>query len=48
MNNPFSIENIVLEILKENEEARNDDMKLYLYVCEESCSSNNATNYAEL
>lgn len=34
MNNPFSIENIVLEILKENEEARNDDMKLYLYVCE--------------
>lgn len=34
MNNPFTIENIVLEVLKENEEARNDDMKLYLLVCE--------------
>lgn len=34
MNNPFTIENIVLEVLNENEEARNDDMKLYLYVCE--------------
>lgn len=35
MNNPNTIENIVLEILKENREARNDDMKLYLLVCEQ-------------
>lgn len=34
MNNPFTIENTVLEILKESEEARNDDMLLYLLVCE--------------
>lgn len=27
-------EKVVLEILKANEEARNDDMKLYLLVCE--------------
>lgn len=34
MNNPYTIEKVVLEILKANEEARNDDMKLYLLVCE--------------
>lgn len=34
MNNPNTIENIVLELLKENEEVRSDDMKLYLLVCE--------------
>ncbi len=33
MNNPFTIENVVLEILKTNIQARNDDMKLYLLVC---------------
>lgn len=34
MNNPYTIEKVVLEILKANEEARNDDMKFYLLVCE--------------
>ena len=34
MNNPYTIEKVVLEILKVNEEVRNDDMKLYLLVCE--------------
>lgn len=34
MNNPYTVENIVLKILKENKEARDDDMKLYLLVCE--------------
>lgn len=34
INNPYTIEKVVLEILKANEEARNDDMKLYLLVCE--------------
>ncbi len=33
MNNPNKIENQVLSVLKENKEARNDDMKLYLLVC---------------
>ena len=33
MNNPNTIENQVLTILKENTDARNDDMKLYLLVC---------------
>ena len=33
MNNPNTIENQVLSILRENMEARNDDMKLYLLVC---------------
>lgn len=33
MNNPNTIENQVLSILRENKEARNDDMKLYLLVC---------------
>lgn len=33
MNNPNTIENQVLTILKENIDARNDDMKLYLLVC---------------
>ena len=33
MNNPNTIENQVLYILRENMEARNDDMKLYLLVC---------------
>ena len=33
MNNPNTIENQVLTILKENTDARNDDMKLYLVVC---------------
>ena len=33
MNNPNTIENQVLSILQENTEARNDDMKLYLMVC---------------
>lgn len=32
MNNPNTIENQVLSILRENMEARNDDMKLYLLV----------------
>ena len=32
MNNPYTIEKVVLEILKVNEEARNDDMKLYLLI----------------
>lgn len=34
MNNPFTIENIVFQVLSEDESARNDDMKLYLLVCE--------------
>lgn len=34
MNNPNTIENIVREILEVNKEARSDDMKLYLLVCE--------------
>lgn len=33
MNNPNTIENRVLRILQESSEARNDDMKLYLMVC---------------
>ena len=33
MNNPNTVENRVLRILQENTEARNDDMKLYLMVC---------------
>lgn len=35
MNNPNTIEGKVLSILQENTEARNDDMKLYLLVCNE-------------
>ena len=33
MNNPNTVENQVFSILQENVEARNDDMKLYLLVC---------------
>lgn len=41
MNNPNNIENTVLSILKENHEARNDDMKLYLLVCERFAPAQN-------
>ena len=33
MNNPNTIENLVLSLLQESTDARNDDMKLYLMVC---------------
>lgn len=33
MNNPNKIEYQVLSVFKENKEARNDDMKLYILVC---------------
>ena len=33
MNNPNTIENQVHSILRENMKAQNDDMKLYLLVC---------------
>lgn len=33
MNNPNTIENLVLSLLRESTDARNDDMKLYLMVC---------------
>ena len=35
MNNPKTIEGVVKSILEKNTEARNDDMKLYLLVCDE-------------
>ncbi len=35
MNNPKTIESVVRSILKSSPEARNDDMKLYLMVCNE-------------
>lgn len=48
MNNPITIEARVMEVLKEFPETRDDDMKLYLYVCEKANKNEGITSLRSL
>lgn len=48
MNSPKTIEALVMEVLKERPETRDDDMKLYLYVCEKSNKNINIASIKSL